>query len=387
MNLFQQLWHLLFPTDLDPIPAGIYQHKSAADTALPYRLQLRVEKDGNGILIINASTILHLNTTAVEMVYWLIQKGNPAAAADQITKRFRISHKTAKQDMDEVLSKIETLIQTEDLDPVTFLDMERVDPYSGNLTAPYRLDCAITWQTSDANPHAAPPERLSRELQTPEWFTILDKASQAGIPQIVFTGGEPTLRSDLPELIARAESNGQVTGLMTDGLRLNDNARLKELLQAGLDYLVLILNPDDPQSIRAAHNILAEDIYMIVHLTITETNPPALNSCITQLAEMGVKNISISAANSDCLDLMKELQHQIAQLELKLIWDIAVPYSSQNPVSLELHPENRQPAGDGNAWLYVEPDGDVTPAQNNPAVLGNLLTDPWDTLWEKLSMA
>ena len=48
---------------------------------------------------------------------------------------------------------------------------------------------------------------------------------------MVFTGGEPTLRDDLPELIAHAESNGQVSGLLSDGLRFADPAYLDSLLR------------------------------------------------------------------------------------------------------------------------------------------------------------
>ncbi len=47
---------------------------------------------------------------------------------------------------------------------------------------------------------------------------------RSGIPHVVFTGGEPTLRDDLPELIAHAERNGQITGLNTNGRRLADRA-------------------------------------------------------------------------------------------------------------------------------------------------------------------
>ncbi len=51
--------------------------------------------------------------------------------------------------------------------------------------------------------------------------------------------------------------------------------------------------------------------------------------------------------------------------QLELVWDLPVPYSSNNPVSLELEKEGNQAfvEGAGKAWLYVEPDGDVLPAQ------------------------
>jgi MoaA/NifB/PqqE/SkfB family radical SAM enzyme len=61
-----------------------------------------------------------------------------------------------------------------------------------------------------------------------------------------------------------------------------------------------------------------------------------------------------------------------------------VPYSGLNPVALELQAAERGiPKGAGNAWLYVEPDGDVLPEQGVNRLLGNLLSDPWEKIWKK----
>ncbi len=68
---------------------------------------------------------------------------------------------------------------------------------------------------------------------------------------------------------------------------------------------------------------------------------------------------------------------------MKLVWDLPVPYSSLHPVALELAGSETPPVGAGNAWLYVEPDGDVLLAQGLPDVLGNLLTEPWETIWNQ----
>ena len=65
---------------------------------------------------------------------------------------------------------------------------------------------------------------------------------------------------------------------------------------------------------------------------------------------------------------------------LTLRWDLPVPYSAQNPVAHEAI-EDDAPSGAGKAWLYVEPDGDVLPAQGlADQVLGNFLKDPWEKI-------
>ena len=57
-----------------PVPVGSYQYKGVKGDQLPYRLNLRVESNGEGILIIDASTVLHLNRTAAEYAFHLMQK-------------------------------------------------------------------------------------------------------------------------------------------------------------------------------------------------------------------------------------------------------------------------------------------------------------------------
>ena len=65
-------------------------------------------------------------------------------------------------------------------------------------------------------------ERVKQELSTEQWKAIMDKAWAAGIPHVIFTGGEPTLRDDHPDLVAYAEELVQVTVLNTNGRSLGE---------------------------------------------------------------------------------------------------------------------------------------------------------------------
>jgi len=74
------------------------------------------------------------------------------------------------------------------------------------------------------------------------------------------------------------------------------------------------------------------------------------------------------------------LRDKAAELGLTIKFDLPVPYSAYNPVALETQ-EDKIPEGAGGAWMYVEPDGDVLPAQGMAdKVLGNLLKDDWDNI-------
>lgn len=191
---------------VQPLAEGVY-HKQDIQDNKPYRVHLRLRPDGSGIFVLNASTILHLNPSAAEYAYHFIRGTEPEEAIKQIAARYRVSKDIARQDFQGFLDKIETLISTPDLDPVSFLNFERVTPHSADLTSPLRLDCALTYRLrEDSQVEYAPTKRVDRELTTDEWRTILDKAWQAGIPHVTFTGGEATLREDLPDLIADRKS-------------------------------------------------------------------------------------------------------------------------------------------------------------------------------------
>jgi hypothetical protein len=371
----------LFPP-IHPIPAGLYHYQSPPDDPRNYRLHLRMEAHGGGVLIVNAATILHLNQTAAEYAYYFVQNTPLDEVARLMSSRYQVSPGQARQDYQDLVDRIQILANTPDLDPVTYLDFERQAPFSGEISAPYRLDCALTYRLpADEAPDSAPIERVARELSAAEWKSILEKAWQAGIPHVVFTGGEATLRDDLPELIAQAEALGQVSGLLSDGLRLADEMYLDRLLQAGLDHLMIVLQPEDEQSWQAVGNAQVEDLFVAVHLTLTQENQPAVDQTLQRLAGLGVQRVSLSAADPALAGALGAARDKIAALKMELVWNLPVPYSARHPVALEAGERGME--GAGRAWLYVEPDGDVRPAQGDPKVLGNLLRDPWDKIWVK----
>jgi hypothetical protein len=361
------------------LPAGVHHYQSPPDSPAPYRLHLRLEKDGTGILIVNASTVLHLNQTAAEYALQMVRGAEPEDAARAIAARYRVGRKQALQDYEDFSARLETLIATPDLDPETSLGFDREEPYPETLSAPLRLDCALTYRLpgSEASRYA-PVERAPSELSTEEWKTLLDKAWAAGIPHVVFTGGEPVLREDLAALIAHGEQIGQVTGLLSGSSRLADPAYLKSLLDAGLDHLMFLLQPDDKESWAAAGNAMAADLYTTIHLTLDRGLAVRIALILERLAGLEVKSISLSAADTGGAEALVTARNRAAELGLTLRWDLPVPYSTANPVARETGGPS---SGAGKAWLYVEPDGDVLPEQGVTRVLGNLVRDPWETVW------
>ncbi len=375
-----------FFTPKEPPPApdpGVYQAMFPEDAEIPNRLHLRVESDGTGVLLVNAATVLHLNQTAAEHVALWIQGLDEEDAARIMAARYKLSRKHALRDQRELREEILTLATEPDLDPVLFLGMDRVEPYSIAPSAPYRLDCALTYKLDEQgtlDPLAR--ERVDRELSKSEWMQILSTAWDANIPHVTFTGGEPTLREDLPDLIQYAESLGQVTGILTHGKQLADAAYLDRLDKSGLDHILIAFAPDDPAARQGLERALETDIFVAVHLTLDPTTTSQIIDTLEELSQMGVKAVSLAAIEKSdhSVNALEQAREKAASLGLDLIWDIPAPYSDTNPIAVELEKVHQ---GAGRAWLYIEPDGDVLPTQGVNKVLGNILRDPWDQIWDK----
>ncbi len=375
----QKFFSRLFPsTDApEPLPPGIYHGMFPEDVESPNRLHLRIEPDGNGLLLLNAATVLHLNPTAAEHIYFWLEGNTEDQAAEAIARRYQVTQAKALKNQREIRDQIISLADVPDLDPVLFIGLDRTEPYSEAPTAPYRLDCALTYRCDSSGSYdPLARARVDAELTTEEWKDILSKAWEFGIPHITFTGGEPCLWDDLPALIAHCEASGQVTGLLTNGVRLAQKSYLSELDQSGLDHILITYDPENDGSKKGLAAALATDIFTAAHLSID-----GLDSLVTldELYRMGVTAVSLSASGED-VETLQEARNHAAAIGLDLIWDLPVPYSSRNPIALELEGKH---AGDGRGWLYVEPDGDVLPSQGVDSILGNLLQDPWDVIWEK----
>ncbi len=400
MSLLERLKSWFAP--IEPLSREMLHYQTPPDADSQYRLHLRVEEDGRGLLVINAATVLHLNQTATEYARLLIQGADADEVARVMARRYRVSRAVASADYHRLRDHIFTLATSTDLCPVTYLDLERVEPFSAETSAPYRVDLALTYRLDEAgtlDPEAR--RRVDRELTTEEWQQILRTLWEVGVPHVCFTGGEPTLRDDLVELVRYAEEQGLVTGLLTDGRRLREREVLDGLLLAGLDHLQITLASHRPEvhdgivgragaweeAEAGLRNALAGDIYVVVHIVVTPANAGSMAETVAYLAELGVPAVALSsplqaASEEERLRLqsaLEEAQEAIHEHGLTLVWDLAAPYSHVNPVEMEagLSPEQvvRQ-------HLYVEPDGDVLPAQGYNVVRGNLLRDSGEAIWD-----
>lgn len=381
-----------------------YQYQAEGETS---RVHLRVDVDGRGILLVNASRVLHLNETAAFMAFLALQQVTEDQAIKSIRQAYAISPAGARQDYAQFISQLSELVRPDGACPIHDLELDITAPFSARPSAPYRMDLALTYRCNDDCAHCynARPRNFP-EISTAEWKQILDKLWDLGIPHIVFTGGEPTLRDDLPELVAHAEHNGQITGLNTNARRLSDEIFLQSLVEAGLDHVQVTLESHDPeihdamvrrkgawnQTVQGLKNALASRLFVMTNTTLLQDNSPFLKDTLDFLGKLGVPTIGLNALiysgrgltvgkglpESALPPLLELAQQKTVYYGQRLIWYTPTQYCNFDPMQLELGIKGC------TAALYnmcIEPNGDVLPCQSYYQPVGNLLKNNWDTIW------
>lgn len=404
--------------------SGLY-HYNRVDKDEKSRIHLRLDPDGHGTLIVNANRILHLNPTAALMAYFSLEDISEREAVRLIRRKYHVNAAQARADVAAVRSQLEELVRPDGACPIHELGLETVMPFSARPTAPYRLDLALTYRCNNDCAHCynvqhssptaleqggkftqADASNAKAELSTGGWQRVLDKAWELGIPHIIFTGGEPTLRDDLPDLVAHAEKNGQITGLNTNARRLSDPRYVEKLVAAGLDHIQITVESNNaevhdamvrtrgafPQTIKGLKNALASPLYVMTNTTMLRTNAHTIPSTLDFLADTGVPTVGLNAliysgrgsvvgtglAESDLSPLLEVARQKTFTRGQRLIWYTPTQYCDFDPLALDLGVKGC------TAALYnmcIEPDGGVLPCQSYYHQLGNLLTDDWDSIW------
>lgn len=107
------------------------------------------------------------------------------------------------------------------------------------ITNPRWLLAELTYACPLQCPYCSNPldyANYREELGTEDWRRVLSQARQLGAVQLGFSGGEPLIRQDLPELVAHARQLGYYSNLITSGYGLTED-KILQLKRAGLDHI------------------------------------------------------------------------------------------------------------------------------------------------------
>lgn len=290
--------------------------------------------------------------------------------------------------------------------------------YADKMSAPHRMDLMVSAMTRGGAWHcnqkclhcyaAGQPMGESRELTTAEWKDVLARLRAANIPQVTFTGGEPTLRDDLVELVDAAQ--WFVTRLNTNG-RLLTPQLCRALAEASLDSVqvtlyaadaeahnALVGAPGFDETVRGIRNAVDAGLIVSVNTPLCSLNrdyaatlrfAAALGvryaTCSGLIPSGGAEGAESRATRLSAEELTEILQSAAAAAhELSMELDFTSPgwlkEETLRSLGLTLVPS----CGACLSNMAVAPDGTVIPCQSwlGGTALGNILTDDWPAIWD-----
>jgi len=249
-----------------------------------------------------------------------------------------------------------------------------------------------------------------REMTTAEVRDVLHVIrEEAKVPSVSFTGGEPTLRDDLPDLIRYARSDlGLRVNLITNGT-LVDAAMAEKLKDAGLHSVQVSLESSDGSvhdeltQVEGSYRRTVEaighlrDCGIIVHTntTINRINMDSVGAMPAFVRSLGLERFSMnmvipSGSSLTAGDELNLRYSEISPLVLRIrdaaeregvefMWYSPTPVCMFNPIQ---HRLGNKGCAACDGLLSVSPTGDVLPCSSWPEPVGNLLTEDFHAVWD-----
>lgn len=413
----------VYHTTLDPNKPGVVR----VHLVPPKKLKLGIP----WVVILNGYSVLPLQTSWAILLKEFIEvlnNSNVKAIGDGFLKKIVLSTVTAVQ---KIFPKVEKKTLENDLtdivltlkdvaygeEPSSEIGYMSLGKYAKFMSAPHRMDLMISameknskWNCNQKCLHCyACGEKMSNveELDTNSFKIIIDKCKEAHIPALTFTGGEPTIRQDLVELVNHA--SWFVTRLNTNGILLSKKL-CEELYKASLDSVQVTLYSYDAkihntlvggnhfdETIQGIKNAIASGLDVSINTPLCSINRDYVKT-IKFANNLGIRYFSSSGiipsgnaktSDSEITALTNEEITNIIKDAFKYAEpkDLELSFTSPGWIKDSVLKEMNMVVPSCGACLSnmaVAPNGTVIPCQSwlFEDGLGNMLTDKFDNIWK-----
>lgn len=320
-----------------------------------------------------------------------------------------------REDLEEILDVLFAVARGGDPDA----DIEKLSirAYGKSMTAPHRMDLMVSAMTDSAGRWqcnqkctfcyaAGQTMAKSEALSTTEWKRIIEILDRARVPMVTFTGGEPTLRPDIAQLVGHARR--LVTRLNTNGVALTP-ALVRDLKAAGLDSVQVTLYSHDEavhnslvgcehfaDTVQGIRNAVAAGLDISVNTPLCRKNADYA-ATLSFIHSLGVRFVTVSGLICTGMAGINHADYDLSEAELfdivRAAWlrcgelDMEMDFTSPGLIAREKLEElgmHVPMCGAALSNMAIAPDGTVVPCQSwlgSDASLGNILTEPFKTIW------
>ncbi len=292
--------------------------------------------------------------------------------------------------------------------------------YAPHMPGPHRMDLIVAPMEIDSRwgcplhcgiCYAQGQRQMSvpQLLSTDQWKRIIDILwNEARVTQLTFTGGEPTTRKDLAELVRHAERF--VTRLNTSGVTMTPELA-KSLYEASRDGVQITLYSREPQdhdalvgvsgawarTVAGLKNAMSAGLNVSINTPLCRLNYQAYPATLEFLRGLGISYVSASGlivagaaekalgsketlTSDELLAALKPAKEYADTNGMDLIFTSPGWLSDEQLASLGLQAPL---CGACLTNMAVAPNGTVVPCQSwlNDQGLGNILTTRWNKIW------
>ena len=337
-------------------------------------------------------------------------------AIETVKKVFdKTSTKTLKADLRQI---VDTLVKIANHKALAGeIEYAKLSEYAKYMAAPHRMDLMISSMSKDGHWHcnqkcvncyaAGQVYANENELSTDEWKQIIDKCREAMIPQITFTGGEPTLRSDLVELVDY--SQWFVTRLNTNGQLLTKEL-CEELYDASLDSVqvtfyssnkdihnLLVGATGFDKTIEGIKNAINANLNVSLNTPLCSLNKNYLETVKYAHEELGINYFTCSGliltgnaeseeakltrlSKTEILDVLKEAKKYADSNDCEISFTSPGWIEDVQLMKMSMIVPS---CGACSSNMAITPSGMVVPCQSwlSSDCLGSMLNDDWKHIW------
>ena len=389
------------------------------------------DRDTPFVAILNGQDILPLNLSWAILLTNLIEALQPHAGtelkdsdwsainAQAVAATRKIYRKTEPLQIESDLQMmLDTLIAVaQGKEPPLHIQPISLAQYAPRMAAPHRMDLMISTMVKDNAWHcnqkclhcyaANQPLSAVPEMDTDQWLAVIEKCRSIGIPQLTFTGGEPTLRQDLVKLVQAAQ--WFVTRLNTNG-RMLTSALCKDLRAASLDAVQITFYSADEavhnelvgvdgytDTVNGIKNALAAGLNVSLNTPLCSLNKD-YRATVEFAYDLGIRYLTCSGlipAGNAAESASKSVRLTPEELTevLRPVMDFALSHGMEvnftSPGWLDedtltgLGFTQIPSCGACLSNMAVAPDGTVLPCQSwlTGHGLGHILRTPWNRIW------
>jgi MoaA/NifB/PqqE/SkfB family radical SAM enzyme len=270
-------------------------------------------------------------------------------------------------------------------------------PATANLAVTHRCQCRCIHCSADPFVN---PER--EELTKDEIMEVVTGAQELGATLVIFTGGEPTMRKDLYDLIRHVDKDKSIAMIFTNGLTLERDA--EKLAQAGLDTLNVSIDSADPEKHDRFRRIeglyrkalagakRARECGILTGISTYATHQNLVDGSLERLIKIGQDEGFHEVTIFDCIPsgrFLKETERILTPDEKRQVADLARNYHAMdNPMGVVAQAIVNSPEGvgcfGGFSQFYMTAYGDINPCDFNPISFGNVRELPIQAIWQKM---